>query len=125
MATHDQHTTHLSRFRTVPIVNVLLGDRIPRPDRSPAEREKWCRAMLILFKPWRSLVDLKTVNESWSTAFDRVEFGANALKTMKNMNVENECKDARDAYEVLRRAGKANRYFRVMTAPCLPLTLKV
>ncbi|KAK7027673.1 PIF1-like helicase-domain-containing protein [Favolaschia claudopus] len=107
LSSHSQHATHLSRVRTIPVVNVLLGDKIPRPDRGAGERERWCRAMLILFKPWRSLTDLKDADETWQTAFDKCSFGPAELRTMKNMNVENECKDAKDSHEVLRKQGKA------------------
>ncbi|KAJ7435577.1 hypothetical protein B0H11DRAFT_1634652, partial [Mycena galericulata] len=82
---------------------VLLGDRIPRPDRSAAEKDKWCRAMLILFKPWRSVRDLEDADESWTETFQKTHFSESALATMANMNIENECKDARDRYEELRK----------------------
>ncbi|KAJ7155910.1 hypothetical protein C8R43DRAFT_821243, partial [Mycena crocata] len=85
---------------------VLLGNTLPRPDRSPIERDKWCRAMLILFKPWRKLSDLKAVGQSWTDAFENTEFTAYTKSVMDNLNVENECKDARDKYEELRKAGK-------------------
>ncbi|KAJ7756446.1 hypothetical protein DFH07DRAFT_722694, partial [Mycena maculata] len=85
---------------------VLLGNEMPRPDRSDTERNKWCRAMLILFKPWRSVKDLKRKDETWTNVFDRTEFSPNACKIKANMNIENECKDARDKYKVLHKAGK-------------------
>ncbi|KAJ7741069.1 hypothetical protein B0H16DRAFT_1324164, partial [Mycena metata] len=103
---HDQLDTHLSRFRVLPVVNVLLGDRMPRPDRTPGEKDRWCRAMLILFKPWRLLEDLKHRGQSWTAAFNEMTFSDKAKETMLNMNVENECKDAKDKYEALRKAGK-------------------
>ncbi|KAJ7021406.1 hypothetical protein C8F04DRAFT_895542, partial [Mycena alexandri] len=62
--------------------------------------------MLILFKPWRTFEDLKSPTESWEEAFDRTPFSDSAKRVMKNMNVENECKDAKDKYEIQRRAGK-------------------
>ncbi|KAJ7720618.1 hypothetical protein B0H16DRAFT_1226048, partial [Mycena metata] len=93
-------------MRSIPVVNVLLGDKLPRPDRSPTEKQKWYRAMLILFKPWRSLRDLRAPTETWQEVFDTTHFSPGSLEIMKNMNVENECKDARDKYEVLRRQGK-------------------
>ncbi|KAJ7656082.1 hypothetical protein DFH06DRAFT_899625, partial [Mycena polygramma] len=93
-------------FRTVPFVNILLGDRMPRPDRTAGEKDRWCRAMLILFKPWRCLKDLKAGQETWTAAFNRTVFSDSARKVMDNMNIENECKDAKDRYEVLRKAGK-------------------
>ncbi|KAJ7699719.1 hypothetical protein B0H16DRAFT_1214367, partial [Mycena metata] len=86
---------------------VLLGDRMPRPDRGVEEKQRWFRAMMILFKLWRRLSDLKSFDESWESAFERTTFCDGALEIMANMNVENECKDAKDRYEVLRKAGKA------------------
>ncbi|KAJ7152243.1 hypothetical protein C8R43DRAFT_820320, partial [Mycena crocata] len=85
---------------------VLLGNTLPRPDRSPMERDKWCRAMLILFKPWRQLADLKAPGQSWTDAYEATVFTPYTSSIMTNLNVENECKDARDKYEELRKAGK-------------------
>ena len=50
--THSNFNTHTNRIREVPFVPVLLGEALPRGDRSPEEREQWCRSMMILFKPW-------------------------------------------------------------------------
>ncbi|KAJ7142800.1 hypothetical protein C8R44DRAFT_538963, partial [Mycena epipterygia] len=100
---HPQASTHITRFRRVPLVNVLLGDKLPRPDRSSGERDRWARAMMILFKPWRSINDLKSTDQTWTQAFESYEFTDYALALMENMNVENQCKDARDAHEVLRK----------------------
>ncbi|KAF8143074.1 hypothetical protein K438DRAFT_1634312, partial [Mycena galopus ATCC 62051] len=90
-------------MRRVPCINVLLGPSIPRSDRGPEERERWCRAMLILFKPWRSIKDLRLQHEKWSAAYERTTFSVYALQIMRNMCVEDECKDARDAYNDLRK----------------------
>ncbi|KAF8166599.1 hypothetical protein K438DRAFT_1616672, partial [Mycena galopus ATCC 62051] len=100
---HPQTVTHLARMRRVPVVNVLLGPSIPRPDRGPEEKERWCRTMLVLFKPWRSVKDLRKPNETWSDAFDCTTFSAYAHQVMRNMRVEDECKDARDVYDDLRK----------------------
>lgn len=77
-----------------------------RADRSPKERERWARVMLILFKPCRSVKDLKDSDKSWTAAFARTEFPTEALQIMKNMQVEHECKDGRDAHDALRKAEK-------------------
>ncbi|KAJ7340540.1 hypothetical protein DFH08DRAFT_619465, partial [Mycena albidolilacea] len=95
-------------FRRSPVVNVLLGETIARPDRGLEERERWARAMLILFKPWRSISDLKNVAEKWAAVYERTVFSPYATQIILNMQVERECKDARDAYDALRKAGKAN-----------------
>ncbi|KZV62853.1 hypothetical protein PENSPDRAFT_551691, partial [Peniophora sp. CONT] len=61
-AAHPKFETHVARLRTIPVVPVILGPTLPRRDRA---EEEWCRAMLILFKPWRSLEDLKRPSETW------------------------------------------------------------
>lgn len=101
---HPQHDTHLVRLRS-PLIPVLLGPTISR-DRTPEERESWCRAMLILFKPWRSLDDLRGIGQSWKDAFEHFEFSEDSARVMQNINVLHECKDARSSYDELRRAGK-------------------
>ncbi|KAI0040155.1 hypothetical protein FA95DRAFT_1585108 [Auriscalpium vulgare] len=72
--THPLFSTHLSRLRTSKFVPVVLGPTLPRSDRTSEERELWCRAMLILFKPWRCLGDLKDPQQQWSDAFALHEF---------------------------------------------------
>ncbi|KAI0067116.1 hypothetical protein BV25DRAFT_1771986, partial [Artomyces pyxidatus] len=84
-------------------VPVLLGPMLPRDDRSAEEKDAFCRAMLILFKPWRKLSDLKLPGESWSSAYDRFEFGSAARKVIENVNVEHQCRDARERIDTERR----------------------
>ncbi|KAF8193073.1 hypothetical protein K438DRAFT_1505185, partial [Mycena galopus ATCC 62051] len=100
---HPQVTSHLARLKRVPWINVLLGPSIPRPDRGPEQKEKWARTMLILFKPWRTVRDLRSQRETWSSAFERSQFSEVVLKIMRNMRVEDECQDARDAHDALRK----------------------
>ncbi|KIO16941.1 hypothetical protein M407DRAFT_33403 [Tulasnella calospora MUT 4182] len=98
---HPQADTHRLRTRS-DVVPVVLGPTIPRPDN----RDEWCRSMLILFKPWRRPKDLKDEEQSWSDAFERYVFPECLQRVMHNLNIQNECKDARDTYNALRRAGK-------------------
>lgn len=102
---HPQYESHLLRRRSA-VVPVLLGPTIPRADRYAAEYELWCRAMLILFKPWRSAADLKDSGQSWTDAFEQHTFDARLVSIMHNINVQHECKDARDNYSEMRRAGR-------------------
>ena len=105
--THPNFGTHTNRIREVPFVPVLLGEALPRGDRSPEERDQWCRAMMILFKPWRKPTDLKGPNVTWSLAYESTVFNADMANVIKNMNIENECKDARDEYNKQKRNGNA------------------
>lgn len=63
--------------------------------------EEWCRAMLILFRPWRTLEDLKGNSDSWQMVFDATEFVNDAGCIMRNMDVESECEDARQQLRVV------------------------
>ncbi|KAH7920571.1 hypothetical protein BV22DRAFT_987198, partial [Leucogyrophana mollusca] len=77
---------------------VLLADAFPRPDRGEEELEQFCQVMLLLFKPWRDISDLKGDCLNWKCAYDAYSFPPHLSKLIHNMNVENECKDARDSY---------------------------
>ncbi|KAH7919434.1 hypothetical protein BV22DRAFT_1023020, partial [Leucogyrophana mollusca] len=96
-AKHPQFETHRLKLRETFIVPVLLGDSIPRYDRSDAEREEWARAVLILFKPWRVAADLRREGISWFDSFEscRSSFPSYIWSTIKNINVLAECRDAR------------------------------
>ncbi|KAF9001048.1 hypothetical protein BDZ89DRAFT_894134, partial [Hymenopellis radicata] len=73
------------------------GPGIPRRDR-PALYARYCRLMLILFKPWGSAADLRRQGESWPSAFDRFEKDApsHAKFVINNMQLLHECRDSRD-----------------------------
>ncbi|KAG1890326.1 hypothetical protein F4604DRAFT_1533592, partial [Suillus subluteus] len=94
-------------LREKSVIPVLLGDSIHRPDRSEEEYEKYCCAMMILFKSWRDLSVLKGTYSSWSEAFDNETFTPEFLNLIHNMNIENECKDARDVHAATVREEKA------------------
>ena len=102
---HPQIDSHMLRARS-PVVPVLLGPTLPWPDRGRSEYEKWCRAMMIIFRPWRIPADLKDPDMLWSDAFNQTVFPPAVVQIMRNMNVENECQDARDEHSRQRRAGE-------------------
>jgi len=52
--------------------------------------------MLILFKPWRSPLDLKNRDQSWSEALDSTAFDDFHTSIIRNIGIFNECRDARD-----------------------------
>ncbi|KAK0452779.1 uncharacterized protein EV420DRAFT_1244913, partial [Desarmillaria tabescens] len=73
------------------------GPAIPHWDRKDLY-PRYCRLMLLLFKPWVSAGDLHDVGQTWETAFS--EFikmaGPEVLKVINNMQIMHECKDSRD-----------------------------
>ncbi|KAI0062094.1 hypothetical protein BV25DRAFT_1775755, partial [Artomyces pyxidatus] len=90
-------------LRREQMIPVFIGRSLPRGDRSPEESVALKRALLILFKPWRSLADLKENGENWASAYDRHIFPTYAKQIISNIHVEHECKDARDRIEMQRR----------------------
>ncbi|CAF4529264.1 unnamed protein product [Rotaria sp. Silwood2] len=50
---HPQSTSHLIIKRSIPVVPVLIGPQIAHREREETH-ERYCRALLTLFVPWRS-----------------------------------------------------------------------
>ncbi|KAJ3967154.1 hypothetical protein EV361DRAFT_774268, partial [Lentinula raphanica] len=73
------------------------GPGLPRRDRLEVY-DRYCRVMLILFKPWRTLSDLRMPSETWSDAFKDFlkECPDSICKLITNMQLLHECKDSRD-----------------------------
>ena len=55
-------------------VPVLIGS-VPRRDQTETYT-RYCRLMLILFKPWRNAFDLRRTDESWMAAFEQFHHSA-------------------------------------------------
>ncbi|KAF9053995.1 hypothetical protein BDP27DRAFT_1242482, partial [Rhodocollybia butyracea] len=96
---HPEAHTHVLKLerpssRKVP---VLIGPAVPRQDR-PAVWTRYCRLMLILFKPWKNLADLLMPHSTWSSAFEQFQASCDEriLGYMRNMQILHECRDSRD-----------------------------
>ncbi|KAI0028915.1 hypothetical protein K488DRAFT_10575, partial [Vararia minispora EC-137] len=100
---HPQHASHVLRVRTLAHVPVLSGPPIRRSDRSDEEKTSFHRSMMILFKPWRDAEDLIPSGMSWTQAFQSTTFPPYLAKIIRNIHIENECRDARTESERLRR----------------------
>ena len=105
---HPQHATHMVRKRTVWVIPVVLGNRMPRPDRDEEERQLWARTVLALFHPWREPTDLKESEEDWIEAYDRQKhcIAPEHLNIIHNMSVLSECREARDKANAARTAAR-------------------
>ena len=104
---HAQSHRKAQRVRNNPstyFVPVPIGPALPRRDR-PELYPKYCRLMLILFKPWRVAEDLRTPGQSWAQAFEEfLEMSDNSIKAiLDNMQVLHECRDAKDTEDRRRR----------------------
>lgn len=102
---HPSYKTHYNRLRDARVVPVMIGAGFPRRHaEDPEERENWYRMMLILFKPWRHPRDLKSGQHTWKSAWEANSFSPHLVYIMNNINIEQECKDARNAYDKMRRS---------------------
>ncbi|KAJ3741636.1 hypothetical protein EV360DRAFT_14431, partial [Lentinula raphanica] len=85
-------------------VPVPIGPGLPRRDRVEIY-ERYCRVMLILFKPWRTHSDLRSPSQTWKEAFDEFMMTCpeSVHKLITNMQLLHECKDSRDDHFAERR----------------------
>jgi hypothetical protein len=105
-AGHYESRTHFLQVRRHRnrLIPVPMGPRMPRRDQQ-AVYPKYCRLMLILFKPWRSVSDLKKGTQSWTEVFDEFRHTCSPAITyiLNNMQILHECKDSRDDHFANRR----------------------
>ncbi|KIM73533.1 hypothetical protein PILCRDRAFT_15186 [Piloderma croceum F 1598] len=113
---HLESASHFLRViapcrRRVP---VLIGPEIPRRDRDE-NCQRYSRLMLILFKPWRHIRDLRDAGQSWSDALEKYLHVCphDAKTVMDNMQILHECKDSRDDHFAERRVRGRNRSNRI------------
>ncbi|KAG2368148.1 hypothetical protein BDR07DRAFT_1212825, partial [Suillus spraguei] len=73
------------------------GSKMPHRDQESIY-PKYCCLMLILFKPWRSITDLKHTSQSWAESFEtfRRTCDEKVISILNNMQILHECKDSRD-----------------------------
>ncbi|CAF4521081.1 unnamed protein product [Rotaria sp. Silwood2] len=96
---HPQATTHLLMKYSEAHVPVLYGPQIPRQDRDDT-RERYNRALLTLFVPWRNVIDLCDINQTWEDAFEsrKHRISAHSWKIIENIQLLHECKKDRDEH---------------------------
>jgi hypothetical protein len=82
-----------------PVVPILLGPPVPRRDRDDT-RERYCRSILTLFFPWRSIQDLCDVDQTWEEAFRirQTRILPVSWKIIDNIQLLQECKNDRDEH---------------------------
>ena len=102
---HPLYNTHGCLPYSSPSQNVVnfIGGVPSRPDQ--ADKDHYCATMLVVFKPWRSGKDLKTMSQSWENAFEAHNFMPREQQIIKNFNIRYECLDAHDDYHAQLKAG--------------------
>ncbi|KAG2110210.1 uncharacterized protein F5147DRAFT_574843 [Suillus discolor] len=90
-----------TKNRSVP---VPMGLRMPCRDQEYIY-PKYCCLMLILFKPWRLVFDLKQTTQSWTESFETFRRTCNKkiIAILNNMQILHECKDSWDDHFANRR----------------------
>jgi hypothetical protein len=96
---HPQATTHVMMAHSQPHVPVLYGPQIPRRDRDDT-RERYSRAILTLFVPWRTVLDLCDTNQTWQDAFGWQQglIPTHSRNIIENIQLLHECKKDRDEH---------------------------
>ncbi|CAF1123500.1 unnamed protein product [Rotaria sp. Silwood1] len=96
---HPQATTHLMMKYSQPRVPILYGPQIPRRDRDDTQ-ERYSRALLTLFVPWRTVSDLCDVNQKWEDAFKSQQhrISTYSWNIIENIQLLHECKKDRDEH---------------------------
>ena len=96
---HPQGKTHVLMKYSELHVPILYGPLIPRQDRVDT-RERYCRAILTLFVPWRTIADLCDLNQTWEDAFNsrQSRISIHSWKIIENIQLLRECKKDRDAH---------------------------
>jgi len=80
-------------------VSILYGPQITRRDREDT-RERYSRALLTLFIPWRTVTDLCDVNQTWEDALKSRQhlISTHSWKIIENIQLLHECKKDRDEH---------------------------
>ena len=111
--TFPLHTEHMQSNRkaqrlwrdpTNYFIPVPIGPAFPHCDRAESF-PKYCRPMLVMFKPWCVVGDLQTPGQMWVNAFDEfMEACDNSIRVvLDNMQVLHKCCDAKDVEDQRRR----------------------
>lgn len=100
---YESAAVALDAARAQSFVPSFIGPALPR--REGGNREDYCCAMLTLFCPWRTGIDLKSADESWEDRFQSFDFSERQKTLMANFNMRYECYDARDDYSAITKAG--------------------
>ena len=103
---HIESKTHRLSIRTheKKFVLVPIGPSIPRRDQRKTYA-RYCRLMLIFFKPWRHASDLRATGQKWEDAFKSyMEICPHDVKKMlDNMQILHECRDSGNDHFAERR----------------------
>jgi hypothetical protein len=120
---HPQASTHLLIEHSQSRIPVLYGPQIPRRDRDDTQ-ERYSRALLTLFVPWRTVSDLCNSGQTWQDALQAAQalISTNSRKIIENIQLLHECKKDRDEHllQVIAEAQADNGSIDLMVLPANP-----
>ena len=91
---HPKYESHHLCTRMRPRTVLFYGAGVPIDVVGGPRYEDFARAMLILFKPWRSLSDLHNQDLPWSTSYENHTFALAERTIINNMVSFFNCKEA-------------------------------
>ncbi|KIJ39972.1 hypothetical protein M422DRAFT_123591, partial [Sphaerobolus stellatus SS14] len=68
------------------------------PNRDGPNPNYYAASMLTIFKPWRTISDLKNDSDKWTDSFHNYKFTNKQQELMKYFNIKHECIDPIDDY---------------------------
>jgi hypothetical protein len=95
---HPQYSSHMIIRRSFSVVPVLIGPPIPRRERDDTI-ERYARAILTLFHPWRGIQNICQSSGSWNDTLKIHEktFTSASKRIINNIQLLHECKRDRDS----------------------------
>jgi hypothetical protein len=97
----DSHFVLFASDRVHTVVPNFLGGYLPRKDSE--DRDSYCCAMMSLFSPWHTGLELRSSDTPWADVFDGHTFSPVHHKIIDNLNIRYKCYDARDNYHAQMR----------------------
>lgn len=106
---HPMHEEYFIVERHENEIPVIIGPSVPRMN-DLTNRDLYAKIILLLFRPWRKLNNLRPNNTSWATAFD--SFYLNASEEIRQLisNLEYLSKATSDAEEERRVYSETNDF---------------
>ena len=94
---HKEHDRKFVRMWKREAVPVPIGPAIPRRDQVETYK-RYCRVMLMLFRPWREPRQLRETGDEWSKTYQdfSTAMKGNHRLVVDNMQILHECRDSRD-----------------------------
>ncbi|KAH6910079.1 hypothetical protein BKA70DRAFT_1100998, partial [Coprinopsis sp. MPI-PUGE-AT-0042] len=106
---HPQYHTHRLLFRRKPVVPVLLGPNLIH--KGHTANQEWARDMVILFRPWRTISDLREPGLTWIESFESLQ----PHLTLRHISIIDNILNLMRSREDRARNGRGSRHREIPT----------